>query len=278
MPPERARRRPACRECRLQKVSIVWSPIVLSSSTPHWPRLTATQVKCNAATSNPCTRCRRMQLECVIAPTPASRRTKSQLQRELEDFRRRAERLDRDESNDSRSNSPTRQSGVDVDGVSASASASVPFMVADSAPAPLFVPALTPASEGIAGLQPQTSPSVSTRGNNHQPSISQDHVIEHPTTSQIFDGQDVAGRKIQDCFNLYDSHSPVLVIYCQEFNANFQQLLHLICSIPTSFQQCYSQSKPVLCTITFLVVGHCLYRQQGLFWRSNFVRATCLKN
>ncbi|KAL7970751.1 hypothetical protein HDV63DRAFT_359004 [Trichoderma sp. SZMC 28014] len=155
-----------------------------------------------------------MQLECVIAPTPASRRTKSQLQRELEDFRRRAERLDRDESNDSRSNSPTRQSGVDVDGVSASASASVPFMVADSAPAPLFVPALTPASEGIAGLQPQTSPSVSTRGNNHQPSISQDHVIEHPTTSQIFDGQDVAGRKIQDCFNLFFTlYAPFLPVF-----------------------------------------------------------------
>ncbi|EHK47693.1 hypothetical protein TRIATDRAFT_81058 [Trichoderma atroviride IMI 206040] len=123
MPPERVRRRPACRECRLQKV------------------------KCNAAPPSSCTRCRRMQLECVIAPTPASRRTKSQLQRELEDFRRRAE-LDRDEGNGSRSNSPTRQSG-DVDGASASAPVSVPFMVADSVSAPLFVPALTPASEGI---------------------------------------------------------------------------------------------------------------------------------
>ncbi|KAK1238932.1 hypothetical protein MKX08_005993 [Trichoderma sp. CBMAI-0020] len=142
-----------------------------------------------------------MQLDCVIAPTPASRRTKSQLQRELEDFRRRAE-LDRDEGNGSRSNSPTRQSG-DVDGVSASAPASVPFMVADSVSAPLFVPALTPASEGIAaGLQPQTSPSISTRSNNHQSTTSQNQAIEPPATSQLFDGQDVAGRKIQDCFNL----------------------------------------------------------------------------
>lgn len=155
-----------------------------------------------------------MQLECVIAPTPASRRTKAQLQRELEDFRRRAERLDRDEGDGSRSNSPTRQSGVDVDGVNidgviidgASASASVPFMVADSVSAPLFVPALTPASEGIAaGLQPQSSPSISTRSNNHQSSISQSQAIEPPITSQLFDGQDVAGRKIQDCFNLYGS-------------------------------------------------------------------------
>ncbi|KAM0516983.1 hypothetical protein ACHAPE_005095 [Trichoderma viride] len=194
MPPERVRRRPACRECRLQKVYAALAEINSNG-----------QVKCNAAPPSSCTRCRRMQLECVILPTPASRRTKSQLQRELEDFRSRAERLDRDEDNGSRSNSPTRQSGVDVDGASASASASIPFMVADSVSAPLFVPALTPASEGIAaGLQPQTSPSISTRSNNHQSSISQNQAIEPPTTSQLFDGQDVAGRKIQDCFNLYD--------------------------------------------------------------------------
>ncbi|UKZ71198.1 uncharacterized protein TrAtP1_012159 [Trichoderma atroviride] len=189
MPPERVRRRPACRECRLQKV------------------------KCNAAPPSSCTRCRRMQLECVIAPTPASRRTKSQLQRELEDFRRRAE-LDRDEGNGSRSNSPTRQSG-DVDGASASAPVSVPFMVADSVSAPLFVPALTPASEGIvAGLQPQTSPSISTGSNNHQSTISQNQAIEPPATSQLFDGQDVAGRKIEDCFNLFFSlYAPFLPIF-----------------------------------------------------------------
>lgn len=149
-----------------------------------------------------------MQLECVIAPTPASRRTKSQLQRELEDFRRRAERLDRDESNGSRSNSPTRQSGVDVDGVAASAF--VPLLVADSDSTALFVPALIPASEGIvARPQSQTSPSISTRSNNHQSSISQNQVQEPPTTSQLFDGQDVAGRKIQDCFNLYESSALV---------------------------------------------------------------------
>lgn len=143
-----------------------------------------------------------MQLECVIVPTPASRRTKAQLQRELEDFRRRAERLYPDEDNDSRSNSPTRLSGVEVDG----ASASVPFLVADPVPGPLLVPALTPASEEIAtSLQPQTSPSISKTSNNRQSSISQSQSIESPTSSQVFDGQDVAGRKIQDCFNLYDS-------------------------------------------------------------------------
>jgi hypothetical protein len=154
-----------------------------------------------------------MQLECVIAPTAASRRTKSQLQRELEDFRRRAERLDRDEG----SSSPTRLSGVDADGPSDSTSASVPFMVADSAPAPLLVPALTPVSEGIAGLQSQASPSISTRSNNHQS-------IDSPANSQLFDGQDVSGRKIQDCFNLYDLPALVLrlPIHYYEYNTNYQ--------------------------------------------------------
>lgn len=206
MPPERARRRPACRECRLQKVNTIQPPlphiILLSHCTVLADINSNEQVKCNAAPPSSCTRCRRMQLECVFAPTPASRRTKSQLQRELEDFRRRAERLDRDDGNDSRSNSPTALSGVEVDG----ASASVPFTVADSVPAPLLVPALTPASEGIAaGLQPQTSPSISTRSNNPQSSALQSQAIESPASSQLFDGQDVAGRKIQDCFNLYDS-------------------------------------------------------------------------
>ncbi|PTB36661.1 hypothetical protein M441DRAFT_62116 [Trichoderma asperellum CBS 433.97] len=187
MPPDRVRRRPACRECRVQKV------------------------KCDTEPPNPCTRCRRMQLECVIVPTPASRRTKAQLQRELEDFRRRAERLYPDEDNDSRSNSPTRLSGVEVDG----ASASVPFLVADPVPGPLLVPALTPASEEIAtSLQPQTSPSISKTSNNRQSSISQSQSIESPTSSQVFDGQDVAGRKIQDCFNLFFSlYAPFLPIF-----------------------------------------------------------------
>lgn len=146
-----------------------------------------------------------MQLECVIVPTPASRRTKAQLQRELEDFRRRAERLDPDEDNDSRSNSPTRLSGVDVDG----ASASIPFMVADSGSAPLLVTALTPASEGAA-LQAQISPPISRASDNRQSSILQCQATESPTGAQIFDGQQVSGRKIQDCFNLYDSPAPVI--------------------------------------------------------------------
>lgn len=176
-----------------------------------------------------------MQLECVITPTPASRRTKSQLQRELEAFRSRAERQDRDEGSGSRSNSPTGQSGVDVDG--ASASAFVPFMVADAVSAPLFVPVLTPASEGIgAGLQAQASPSISTRSNNFQSSTSQNQAIEPLTISQLFDGQDVAGRKIQDCFNLYDSSALIQepLIYHWGCHTNYQQILQFICSIPTN--------------------------------------------
>lgn len=158
-----------------------------------------------------------MELECVIAPTPASRRTKAQLQRELEDFRRRAERLDLDEDNGSRSNSPTKLSGVDVDG----ASASIPFMVADSVSAPLLVPALTSASEDV-DLQAQISPPISRASDNRQSSILQSQAIESPTNSQLFDGQEVAGRKIQDCFNLYGSSALVLglLICSQEHNAN----------------------------------------------------------
>ncbi|KAL6903235.1 hypothetical protein GGI43DRAFT_401549 [Trichoderma evansii] len=211
MPPDRVRRRPACRECRVQKV------------------------KCDAEPPNFCTRCRRMQLECVIAPTPASRRTKAQLQRELEDFRRRAERLDPDEDNDSRSNSPTRLSGVDLD------RASIPFIVANSGSAPLLVPALTPASEG-AGLPAQISPPISRASDNRQSSILTCKAIESSTSAQIFDGQEVAGRKIQDCFNLFFGlYAPFLPIFSNAI---------------ISANQCFTQSPFLSWVIVYIGSRH----------------------
>ncbi|KAH8121896.1 hypothetical protein FP744_10002943 [Trichoderma asperellum] len=203
-----------------------------------------------------------MQLDCVIAPTPASRRTKAQLQRELEDFRRRAERLYPDEDNDSRSNSPTRLSGVAVDG----ASASVPFLVADPVPAPLLVPALTPTSEDIAtSLQPQTPPSISKGSNNRQSSISQSQSIESLTSSQVFDGQDVAGRKIQDCFNLYDSlalalgcssdtRNPMLTI--RSFFSLYAPFLPIFNNAIISPNQCFAQSPFLSWMIVYIGSRH----------------------
>ncbi|KAM0247628.1 hypothetical protein ACHAQJ_009768 [Trichoderma viride] len=157
-----------------------------------------------------------MQLSCVIAPTPASRRTKAQLQREIEGFRRRAEQLDLDEDNDSRSDSPTvgrgnaRLSGVDaIDG----APAPISFTAADPIPAPVLVPALTSASDNVvAGLQPEASPSISKTSESHPSSIGHDQTIGSPISSQVFDGQEVTGRKIQNCFNLYRSPTVKLLI------------------------------------------------------------------
>ncbi|PKK55027.1 hypothetical protein CI102_334 [Trichoderma harzianum] len=149
MAPERirVRRHPACRDCRVQKV------------------------KCDAEPPASCTRCRHMQLSCVVERTPASRRTKAQLQSELEAMRRRS---GADEENDGVLDSPTsgrgmaRPSGVDTAAgapVSIPDTAEVPFLT------PLLVPALASASAPDAALaspQPATTPSTVKEGGSHQ--------------------------------------------------------------------------------------------------------------
>ncbi|KAK4073101.1 transcriptional regulator family: Fungal Specific TF [Trichoderma aggressivum f. europaeum] len=181
MAPERVRvrRHPACRDCRVQKV------------------------KCDAEPPASCTRCRHMQLSCVVERTPASRRTKAQLQSELEAMRRRTA----DEENDTVLDSPTpgrrmaRPSGVDV-------AAGAPDSIPDAAEVPFLTPLLVSASASdavLASPQPATTPSTAKESGGHQSLILQNDSNESIASGREFDGQLVSGRKIQDCFDLYTS-------------------------------------------------------------------------
>lgn len=149
-----------------------------------------------------------MQLSCVVERTPASRRTKAQLQSELEAMRR---RTGANEENDTVLDSPTpgrgmaRPSGVDI-AVGAPASipdtAEVPFLT------PLLVPGLVSASASdavLASPQPATTPSTAKESGSHQSLILQNDSNEFIASGREFDGQLVSGRKIQDCFDLYTS-------------------------------------------------------------------------
>ncbi|KAM6484674.1 hypothetical protein HDV62DRAFT_356247 [Trichoderma sp. SZMC 28011] len=218
MAPERVRvrRHPACRDCRVQKV------------------------KCDAEPPASCTRCRHMQLSCVVERTPASRRTKAQLQSELEAMRRRS---GADEENDGVLDSPTtgrgmaRPSGVDVAAgapVSIPDTAEVPFLT------PLLVPALASASASdavLASPQPATTPSTVKEGGSHQSLILQNDSNESIANSREFDGQLVSGRKIQDCFDLFFSmYAPFLPTSQIELNPN----------------QCYEQSPFLFWVIVYI--------------------------
>ncbi|EHK17250.1 uncharacterized protein TRIVIDRAFT_205851 [Trichoderma virens Gv29-8] len=129
----RVRRHPACRDCRVQKV------------------------KCDAEPPASCTRCRHMQLLCIVERTPASRRTKAQLQSELEAMRG---RTDADKENDSRLDSPApggrnaRPSGINA---ADRAPASIPSTVEVPFLTPLLVPAqdlALPSEAVLANPQP----------------------------------------------------------------------------------------------------------------------------
>ncbi|KAL7947515.1 hypothetical protein V8C42DRAFT_318000 [Trichoderma barbatum] len=194
MAPERVRRRPACRECRVQKV------------------------KCNAEPPEPCARCRYMGLSCVVAPTNASRRTKAQLQREVDAMRSRTG-VGEDNDNGSRLDSPTtglgntRLSGIGpADGAPASTpgTAEIPFLN------PLLVPTLDSASAPDTMLtdpQQAASPSATKASGSLQSCIAQDGMDGSTPNSREFDGQVVTGRKIQDCFTLFFSlYTPFLPI------------------------------------------------------------------
>ncbi|KAL7798800.1 hypothetical protein V8C43DRAFT_276295 [Trichoderma afarasin] len=218
MAPERVRvrRHPACRDCRVQKV------------------------KCDAEPPASCTRCRHMQLSCVVERTPASRRTKAQLQSELEAMRRRS---GADEENEGVLDSPTsgrgmaRPSGVDAAAgapVSIPDAAEVPFLT------PLLVPALASASASdavLASPQPATTPSTVKEGGGHQSLILQNDSNESIANSREFDGQLVSGRKIQDCFDLFFSlYAPFLPTSQLEPNPN----------------QCYEQSPFLFWVIVYI--------------------------
>ncbi|KAJ4858218.1 aconitase family (aconitate hydratase) domain-containing protein [Trichoderma breve] len=218
MAPERVRvrRHPACRDCRVQKV------------------------KCDAEPPASCTRCRHMQLSCVVERTPASRRTKAQLQSELEAMRRRS---GADEETDGVLDSPTsgrgmaRPSGVDV---TAGAPASIPDTAEVPFLTPLLVPALASASAPdavLASPQPATTPSTVKEGGSHQSLILQNDSNESIANSREFDGQLVSGRKIQDCFDLFFSlYAPFLPTSQLEPNPN----------------QCYEQSPFLFWVIVYI--------------------------
>lgn len=142
-----------------------------------------------------------MDLNCTIAPAPGARYTKAQLQRELEEAER-----NRD--------SP-RRGGDTRDGLrnGASSPASVSISVHDETTFLSCVPDGTtvttlPPSQVLAGAErvdflPPDLPSainINGGGDNDDGSISTPG--EAGCNPQSLDGQQVAGRKIRDCFQL----------------------------------------------------------------------------
>ncbi|KAK5996400.1 Regulatory LEU3-like protein [Cladobotryum mycophilum] len=160
-----------------------------------------------------------MDLACVVGPTPAARHTKSQLQKELEAMRHhRSSTHEADEE--------TNETNI-AEPSPALVAETLPILGSDhtvsSAGSPTVVPepnaATTPPAAAPPQVHPPPAPSRSIE-NQFRPinAVFTGDQID----PRMLDGQEVSGRKIFDCFNLFFTfYAPYLPILDPTASPNF---------------------------------------------------------
>lgn len=197
------------------------------------------QIRCDAEYPDECSRCRRLGLACVKSVnTNTARKTKAQLQRELEMLKASSPgrtTRDRDAVEESPDPSTLSQPQVSPSNITPTAipAADIDCVLNQNMPFSIATPL-------AASNAPEPSSDIG------------------PCASRSLDGHEVDSRKIRDCFAMYVCANSFLIMSCMELSSSTHRF----------FRQ-YSPFLPII--PTSLTPDKCFGLSQFLFWAIVFV-------